>query len=59
MASTISVTMMTIIGILITGILTLPFLKTTEHEDAMFYDGSPVKDWATNVNEMWHKLTCQ
>ncbi|XP_060562096.1 QRFP-like peptide receptor [Ruditapes philippinarum] len=54
MASTISATVKTIIGIWIIGtILTLPFLIMTEHEDAMFYDGSPIKVCRTKVNEMW------
>ncbi|XP_045190876.2 QRFP-like peptide receptor [Mercenaria mercenaria] len=54
MASTISVTIKTIVGIWIVGtILTLPFLAMTEHEDALFYDGSPIKVCRTKVNEMW------
>ncbi|XP_060562101.1 QRFP-like peptide receptor [Ruditapes philippinarum] len=54
MASTISATVKTIIGIWIIGtILTLPFLIMTEHEDAIFYDGSPIKVCRTKVNGMW------
>jgi hypothetical protein len=44
MASTISATVKTIIGIWTIGtILSLPFLIMKEHENAMFYDGSPIK----------------
>ena len=54
MTTTISATLKTIIVIWIVGIvLTLPFLVMTEHEDAMFYDGSPIKVCRTKVDEMW------
>ncbi|XP_045188440.2 QRFP-like peptide receptor [Mercenaria mercenaria] len=54
MTSTISATVKIIAGIWIFGtILTLPFLIMTDYEDALFYDGSPIKVCRTKVNEMW------
>ncbi|XP_045188439.2 QRFP-like peptide receptor [Mercenaria mercenaria] len=54
MSYTISSTIKIIAGIWIVGfILTLPFWVMTEHEDARFYDGSPVKVCRTKVNETW------
>lgn len=54
MASTITATVKAIICIWIVGtLITVPFFVMTEHEDATFYDGSPIKVCRTKVNEMW------
>ncbi|XP_060570534.1 cholecystokinin receptor type A-like [Ruditapes philippinarum] len=54
MASTITATLKCILVIWIIGLLlSLPILLMTEYEDAIFYDGSPIKVCRTKVNETW------
>ena len=45
------VTIIWVIGL----IITLPFAFMTEHEDAQFYDGSPIKVCRTKIDETWRR----
>jgi hypothetical protein len=52
---TICATVKVIAFIWLVGIfLSLPLLGMTKYEDALFYDGSPIKVCRTMVNKKWH-----
>lgn len=51
---TIASAIKTIVGIWVIGCsLTVPFLIMSEHEDARFFDGTPIKVCRTKVQENW------